>query len=293
MVKRNVLGRGLGALIDDADIIKEQISGVAEIELSKIDANPYQPRTTFDQEKLEELSASIKEIGLIQPITLRKNGDDRYQIITGERRFRAAQLAGLFKIPAFIREADNDAMLEMALVENIQREDLDPIEISLSYQRLIDECNLTQETLSTRVGKKRSTVANYLRLLRLPAPIQKALKEKQISMGHAKALINIEEGDTQVALYNQIVRHDYSVRKIEEIVRDMNENEIEKESKDQKKKKTALPDRLQPVREMLEKNIPLPVKFMADNGGRGKIVISFRNESELQKIVKILENQNK
>ncbi len=291
MVKRNVLGRGLGALIDDADIIKEQISGVAEIELSKIDANPYQPRTTFDQEKLEELSASIREIGLIQPITLRKSVDDRYQIITGERRFRAAQLAGLYKIPAFIREAGNDAMLEMALVENIQREDLDPIEISLSYQRLIDECNLTQETLSTRVGKKRSTVANYLRLLRLPALIQKGLKEKQITMVHAKARINIEESDTQVALFNQIIRHDFSVRKIEEIVREMNEQETGEHP--EKKNKVPYPEHLQTVRDLIHQAIPLPVKFTADTVGRGKIVISFRNESDLQKIVKILENQNK
>lgn len=219
--------------MDDADIIKEQISGIAEIELSRIDANPFQPRSTFDQEKLEELSASIREIGLIQPITLRKTNDDRYQIITGERRFRAAQMAGLHKIPAFIREADNDSMLEMALVENIQREDLNPIEISLSYQRLIEECNLTQETLSARIGKKRSTVTNYLRLLKLPAMIQKGLKEKQISVGHAKALINIEEEEIQLMLYSQILQHDYSVRKIEEIVRDMNEKEpvLEKEKK--------------------------------------------------------------
>lgn len=291
MVKRNVLGRGLGALIDDADIIKEQISGIAEIELSRIEANPFQPRTTFDQEKLEELSASIREIGLIQPITLRKSGDGKFQIITGERRFRASQMAGLYKIPAFIREAGNDAMLEMALVENIQREDLNPIEISLSYQRLIDECSLTQETLSTRVGKKRSTVANYLRLLRLPAIVQKGLREKQISVGHAKALINIEENDTQVALYNQIIRHDYSVRKIEEIVREMNERE--NAPQEGKMDKESFPAHLLPIKELIDSVIPLPVKFSANNGGKGKIIISFKNEADLRKIVKILENGNK
>ena len=291
MVKRNVLGRGLGALIDDADIIKEQISGIAEIELSRIEANPFQPRTTFDQEKLEELSASIREIGLIQPITLRKSGDGRYQIITGERRFRASQMAGLYKIPAFIREADNDAMLEMALVENIQREDLNPIEISLSYQRLIDECSLTQETLSTRVGKKRSTVANYLRLLRLPAIVQKGLREKQISVGHAKALVNIDENDIQVALFNQIIRHDYSVRKIEEIVREMNERE--NAPQEGKRDKEPFPAHLLPIKELIDSAIPLPVKFSANNGGKGKIVISFKNEADLRKIVKILENGNK
>ncbi|HNZ69160.1 MAG: ParB/RepB/Spo0J family partition protein [Prolixibacteraceae bacterium] len=289
MAKRSVLGRGLGALMDDADIIKEQISGIAEIELSRIDANPFQPRSTFDQEKLEELSASIREIGLIQPITLRKTNDDRYQIITGERRFRAAQMAGLHKIPAFIREADNDSMLEMALVENIQREDLNPIEISLSYQRLIEECNLTQETLSARIGKKRSTVTNYLRLLKLPAMIQKGLKEKQISVGHAKALINIEEEEIQLMLYSQILQHDYSVRKIEEIVRDMNEKEpvLEKE----KKIKGKLPDRLLAVKELLEKTIPLPFRFSANEEGKGKLIITFKSENELHKIVKILENQ--
>ncbi len=275
--------------MDDADIIKEQISGIAEIELSRIDANPFQPRSTFDQEKLEELSASIREIGLIQPITLRKTNDDRYQIITGERRFRAAQMAGLHKIPAFIREADNDSMLEMALVENIQREDLNPIEISLSYQRLIEECNLTQETLSARIGKKRSTVTNYLRLLKLPAMIQKGLKEKQISVGHAKALINIEEEEIQLMLYSQILQHDYSVRKIEEIVRDMNEKEpvLEKE----KKIKGKLPDRLLAVKELLEKTIPLPFRFSANEEGKGKLIITFKSENELHKIVKILENQ--
>ena len=275
--------------MDDADIIKEQISGIAEIELSRIDANPFQPRSTFDQEKLEELSASIREIGLIQPITLRKTNDDRYQIITGERRFRAAQMAGLHKIPAFIREADNDSMLEMALVENIQREDLNPIEISLSYQRLIEECNLTQETLSARIGKKRSTVTNYLRLLKQPAMIQKGLKEKQISVGHAKALINIEEEEIQLMLYSQILQHDYSVRKIEEIVRDMNEKEpvLEKE----KKIKGKLPDRLLAVKELLEKTIPLPFRFSANEEGKGKLIITFKSENELHKIVKILENQ--
>ncbi len=289
MVKKNALGRGLGALIDDADIIKEQISGVAEVEISKIEANPYQPRTSFDEDKLEELAASIAQIGLIQPITLRKTEDDKYQIITGERRFRAAQIAGLIRIPAFIREANNDSMLEMALVENIQREDLNPIEISISYQRLIDECNLTQETLSTRVGKKRSTVANYLRLLKLPAEIQKGLREKQISVGHAKALINIEEEDTQIMLFRQILRYDFSVRKIEEIVRELSEQNPEKEK--EIKVKENLPEHLQPVKHLLDNFFPAPVKLATNGDGKGKIIISFRSENELHEIVKILENQ--
>ncbi len=289
MVKRNALGRGLGALIDDADKIKEQVSGIAEIEVSKIEANPFQPRTRFDQEALEELSASIREIGLIQPITLRKFDGEKFQIIAGERRFRAAQMAGLTKIPAFIREADDDGMLEMALVENIQREDLDSIEIALSYQRLIDECNLTQETLSTRVGKKRSTVSNYLRLLRLPAVIQKGLREKEISMGHARALINIPESETQVMIFEQILKYDFSVRRVEEIVRNLNaEKSGQEESATEKGK---LPQQYHNFRESLAKFFPTPVKLSVNNEGKGKIIISFKSADDLQKIVKIIENQ--
>jgi len=287
MVKRNALGRGLGALIDDADIVKEHISGVAEIDLIKIEANPYQPRSNFDQEKLEELAVSIRQIGLIQPITLRKTGPDKYQIITGERRFRAAQMAGLSRIPAFIREADDDSMLEMALVENIQREDLNPIEISLSYQRLIEECSMTQENLSARVGKNRSTIANYLRLLKLPAEIQKGLKEKHITVGHAKALINVDDIDTQLLLYRQILRYDFSVRKIEETVRELNERqgaEIKEPAKRQ-----PYPDHLRQVKQFLDAYFSVPVKLTADEEGKGKIIISFKSENDLIKIVKNLE----
>jgi ParB family transcriptional regulator, chromosome partitioning protein len=233
MVKRSALGRGLGALIDDADKVKEQISGVADVELSRIVANPYQPRTNFDQEALEELAVSIREIGLIQPITLRRTDDNKYQIIAGERRFRAAQIAGLTRIPAFIRDVDNDSMLEMALVENIQREDLNPVEIGLSYQRLIEECNLTQENLSARLGKKRSTVANYLRLLKLPAIIQKGLVDRELSMGHARALISIEEPDMQVMIFEQIKKYDFSVRKVEEVVRHLTDEKRNRNTKKQ------------------------------------------------------------
>ncbi|GAP67678.1 ParB/RepB/Spo0J family partition protein [Bacteroidales bacterium 6E] len=287
MVKRTGLGRGLGALIDDADKVKEQISGVAEVEVSKIEANPFQPRTTFDQEALEELAISIREIGLIQPITLRKTGDDQFQIIAGERRFRAAQIAGLTKIPAFIREVDNDAMLEMALVENIQREDLNPVEIGVSYQRLIEECNLTQETLSARLGKKRSTVANYLRLLKLPAIIQKGLIDKELSMGHARALINIEDTETQVMIFEQIKKYDFSVRKVEEIVRNLNEEKKEKE--DRINGKPKYPHHFAPMKEKLDNFFPTPVKLSADSQGKGKIVIPFKSEEDLQKIVKLID----
>ena len=219
MQKRNALGRGLGALIDDSNVIREQNPVSNEILISEIEANPFQPRVHFDEEALSELAASIKELGIIQPITLRRLGEKRYQIIAGERRFRASKLAGLTKVPAFVREAGDEAMLELALVENIQREDLDAIEVALSYQRLMEECKLTQESLSDRVGKKRSTISNYLRLLRLPAVIQKAIREQEITMGHARALINIPDSETQIMVYRQVVKYDFSVRKTEDIVR--------------------------------------------------------------------------
>ena len=197
MIKRNALGRGLGALIEENDIRSNNpVSN--EVAINEIEANPFQPRIHFDEDALNDLATSIKELGIIQPITLRKLSNNKYQIIAGERRFRAAKIAGLNTIPAFVREAGDETMLEMALVENIQREDLDAIEIALSYQRLIDECKLTQETLSDKVGKKRSTISNYLRLLRLPAVIQKAIREQEITMGHARALINIQEPETQI-----------------------------------------------------------------------------------------------
>lgn len=287
MAKRSALGRGLGALMDDADIVKGQISGIAEIELSQIEANPYQPRTSFDQESLQELAESIREIGLIQPVTLRKGSGGKYQIIAGERRFRAAQLAGLVKIPAFIRDVNDESMLEMALVENIQREDLNPIEVGLSFQRLIEECNFTQETLSSRVGKKRSTVANFLRLLKLPAVIQKGLIEKELTMGHAKALVNVPAVETQLMVFEQIKKHDFSVRKVEELVRQLNQDK--KEVKKQPEEK--YPHHYQPFKESLEKVFPAQVKLMANQHGKGKIVISFKSEADLRKIVNLLDTQ--
>jgi ParB family transcriptional regulator, chromosome partitioning protein len=286
MVKRNVLGRGLGALIDDAD--KMPNAGTNEIDLNKIEANPFQPRSNFDIEALEELAASIREIGLIQPITLRKTGDEKYQIIAGERRYRAAQLAGLTSIPAYIRKAKDDGMLEMALVENIQREDLDAIEIAVSYQRLMDELEFTQEELSSRVGKKRSTIANYLRLLKLPAVIQKGLREKNITMGHARAIINIEDEETQKMIFNQIIKYGFSVRKVEEIVRDLNSDE----PKDNEPRKEKFPKEFQTIKKQLDKIFSSRVGFSMNDKGKGKIVIPFKSPEELEKIVKIIENQN-
>ncbi len=286
-MKRNVLGRGLGALMDDADKMLPG-AGINEIELSKIEANPFQPRTKFDEETLKELAESIKEIGLIQPITLRKVAEDKYQIIAGERRFRAAQLAGLEAIPAYIRKAKDEGMLEMALVENIQREDLDAIEIALSYQRLLEELEFTQEELSTRVGKKRSTIANYLRLLKLPAIIQRGLIDAQITMGHARAIINIENSETQTLIYNQIVKMGLSVRRVEEIVRNLNNKEV-KEPVDGEKQK--FPKEYQSLKKQLDKIFNSKVDFSMNNNGKGKIVIPFKSSAELDRIVKIIENQ--
>ena len=288
MGKRNALGRGLGALIDDAEKMQQGAAGISEVELDKIEANPFQPRTKFDAEALEELAASIREIGLIQPITLRKNGDDKYQIIAGERRFRAAQLAGLKSIPAYVRKAKDDSMLEMALVENIQREDLDAIEIAVSYQRLMEELQFTQEEMSSRVGKKRSTIANYLRLLKLPAIIQKGLREKVISMGHARAIINIEDQDTQTMIYNKIIKYGFSVRKVEEIVRDLNSDEKE-ETKGKSKEK--LPKEFQNLKKQLGSIFSSRIGFSMDEKGKGKIVIPFKSADDLDRIVKIIENQ--
>ena len=214
--KRNALGRGLDALLSMDEIQTEGSSSINEIELSKIVANPNQPRREFDQVALQELADSIAEIGIIQPITLRKISDNEYQIIAGERRFRASQLANLSTIPAYIRTADDENVMEMALIENIQREDLNAVEIALAYQNLMEEYNLTQERLSERVGKKRATITNYLRLLKLPAPIQMALQKKQLDMGHARALLTLDSPTKQVKMFEEIMKHGYSVRKVEE-----------------------------------------------------------------------------
>ncbi len=293
VAKKNVLGRGLGALIDNSDEINraKPAASVNEIELSKIETNPWQPRTRFDEERLEELAASIRQIGIIQPLTLRKVSDDKYQIIAGERRFRAARLAGLERVPAYVRIAEDDTMLEMALVENIQREDLDPIEIAISYQRLIDECQLTQESMSDRVGKKRSTVSNYLRLLKLPAEIQFGLREKQISMGHARALINIDDPSTQLMIYEQVIEYDFSVRKVEEVVRELSQEKVEEE-KIIKEKKVPVPEEYQKLKGQLSSFFKTNIQFSRNEDGKGKIIIPFRSDEELEKIVAILDKAN-
>jgi len=291
MAKKNVLGRGLSALIDGADEYNEVKASVNEIEISKIVANPYQPRTKFDEEALNELAASIKEMGIIQPITLRRIDGDQFQIIAGERRFRASKIAGLTTIPAYIRTANDEGMLEMALVENIQREDLDAIEIAVSYQRLIEECKLTQEDLSDRVGKKRSTVTNYLRLLKLPAKIQKGIVEKIITMGHARALVNIKDSDMQLMIYEEIQKNEYSVRRVEEIVRNYNEDNSSFQS-EEKIIKPKFPTEYEDLNNHLNKFFHSKIDFRIDESGKGKIVIPFKSAQDLERILGILDKLN-
>lgn len=287
MGKKNVLGRGLGALIDNPDDIRKPrpSASINEIDISLIEVNPWQPRSTFDEERLEELAASIRSVGIVVPLTLRKTDEDKYQIIAGERRFRAARKAGLTKVPAYVREAEDDVMLEMALVENIQREDLDPIEVAISYQRLLDECNLTQEDLSEKVGKKRSTVSNYLRLLKLPAEIQMGLRSRSISMGQARAIINIEDTEKQLEIYRKIVEEDLSVRMVEALVR-----ELDSPSKPEKVKTTKeLSDEYNELKKHLSEFFKTNIGFSRDRKGKGKIVIPFKSDDELEQIIAILD----
>jgi len=288
MIKRNALGRGLGALIEENDM-RTNTPVSNEVSINEIEANPFQPRLHFDEESLQDLATSIKELGIIQPITLRKLGDRKYQIIAGERRFRASKLAGLTTIPSFVREVGDETMLEMALVENIQREDLDAIEIALSYQRLIDECNLTQETLSEKVGKKRSTISNYLRLLRLPAVIQKAIREQEITMGHARALVNIQETETQIMVYRQVVKYDFSVRKTEEIVRKISSDDGEGKPV---RKSTPFPDEYRDLKNHLTKHFSTGVVFKINDLGKGKIEIPFNDPKDLERIIGIFDQLN-
>ena len=288
--KRKAMGKGLAALLNDTgdiqsgkdDNAEKVLGSIAEIPLEQILANPDQPRTIFDQEALEELSVSIKELGIIQPITVRKVENDNFQIISGERRYRAAKLAGLEAIPAYLRLADDQEVLEMALVENIQREELDPIEIALSYQRLIEECQLTQEAMSERVGKKRSTITNYLRLLKLQPLIQAGLRDKMISMGHARALINVDNADDQVDIYHNSIRKSFSVRQVEDAVRKLKEGNL---SASLPKAGPSLPEEFLQAREALSNKLNAKVDLSRTKRGRGKISISFKNDAELERIL--------
>lgn len=289
--RRNALGRGLDALLSMDDVKTEGSSSINEIELSKIAVNPNQPRREFDEEALQELSDSITEIGIIQPITLRKMSDDEYQIIAGERRYRASIKAGLTHIPAYIRTADDENVMEMALIENIQREDLNSVEIALAYQQLIDRYDLTQERLSERVGKKRTTIANYLRLLKLPAPIQMALQNRTLDMGHARALISLGDPKLQVKVFEEIQQHGYSVRKVEEIVKALSEGEAVK-SGDKKiaPKKSKLPEEFDMLKQQLSGFFKAKVQLTCSDKGKGKISIPFGNEEELERIIEIFDS---
>jgi ParB family chromosome partitioning protein len=301
-VKRNALGKGLSALLENAntDITSGKnkleaegkvVGAIANIEISKIETNPFQPRTQFDVDALNELAGSIKEHGIIQPITVRKLGYDKFQLISGERRFRASQLAGLTSVPAYIRIANDQAMLEMALVENIQREQLDAIEVAISYKRLIDECNLTQEQLSQKVSKQRSTITNYLRLLKLPVEIQLAIRNGDLTMGHARALINIENEDKQLDIYNQIVLNDLSVRDVEDLVRGV-KSEITKPASEKTKKETdkaELTFEQKQIMEDLRAVFNTKVMINRDPKGKGKIVIPFRSDNDLKRILDLLD----
>ena len=284
--KFGTLGRGLDALISTEDIRTEGSSTINEIDITLIDANPNQPRREFDEESLQELADSISEIGIIQPITLRQMENGRYQIIAGERRWRASQRAHLKTIPAYIRTADDENVMEMALIENIQRQDLNSVEIALAYQHLIDQYGLTQEKLSERVGKKRTTVANFLRLLKLPAQVQVALQNHQIDTGHARALLSLEDPKQQVRLFKEIQQKGYSVRRVEEIIRDLNDGKVP--TKQTGGSKQPLAENYISAQENLSKKFGTKVKVSCTSKGSGKLVLPFANEEDLNRIIALL-----
>lgn len=292
MAQKNALGRGLGALIEgvEKEALDKKVEPNMNISIDAIDGNPFQPRAHFDNQALEELASSIRKLGLVQPITVRETSGGRFQLIAGERRLRAARMAGLTHVPAYIRTADDQAMLELALVENIQREDLDSIEVAISFQRLIEECKLTQEQLSDRVGKQRSTVANYLRLLRLPAEIQLGIRNRQLTMGHARTLVNIENPKTQIEVYYRIIDNDLSVRQAEELVRSLQSEKIKDPAKVERRKK--LNEDFRQLSEHLNIIFSTKVSFKINEQGKGKIVIPFDNPEEMERILGVFDRLN-
>ncbi|MDR1864308.1 MAG: ParB/RepB/Spo0J family partition protein [Bacteroidales bacterium] len=306
MGKKDALGRGLGALIKQSET--GNVSTTNKIDIRLIEVNPFQPRTHFDQVALEELAASIKQQGIIQPITVREAGN-KYQIISGERRYRASLLAGLTEIPAYVRQANDDDMLVLALIENVQREDLDAIEVAIGYQRLMDEGELTQENISERIGKKRSTIANYLRLLKLPAEVQAAIRQRRLSMGHARALVNIREEEQQLSLLHDIIENELSVREVEARVRQYAQPEpepspeaastengreegVETEVYVDTQPPAAIPESENDphLKEVLSKYFDAKVDLKREASGAGRIVIHFRTDDELQHILQIAGN---
>ena len=288
--KYPALGRGLDALISTNDVQTEGSSTINEIDVARIVPNPNQPRRDFDEESLQELAGSIAEIGIVQPITLRKMDDGTFQIIAGERRWRASKQAGLRTIPAYIRTADDENMMEMALIENIQREDLNAVEIALAYQHLIEQYGLTQEKLSERIGKNRTTITNYLRLLRLPAPIQMALRNKEIDMGHARPLLALDNPTLQIKLFQQIIKEKLSVRKVEEMVKALTEGEsVKSGGKKITPKGARLPEEYNALRSSLSKFFQTKVQLTCSEKGKGKISIPFANEGELERIIELFD----
>jgi len=296
--KRGSLGRGLSAILGNTSIettaqAKQENTPVVgkthEILLVEIETNPFQPRTEFKQEKLHELASSIEQLGIIQPITVRKLKENKYQLISGERRFRASKIAGLDKIPAFVRIANDQEMLEMALVENIQRENLNPIEIALSYQRLIEEVKLTQEQCSERVGKNRTTVTNFLRLLKLPSEIQKGLSDGKISTGHARALITVKNKESQLNIFHDIVANGYSVRDVEQLVKDFVDSDYKRTSKNKAANTPQpLPFQHQKMVHDLSRNLEKEIELKRNKKGKGKLIIPFNNDEDLAKIFEII-----
>ncbi|HEK20179.1 ParB/RepB/Spo0J family partition protein [Mucilaginibacter sp.] len=301
--KRNALGKGLSALLNDTPSVLpnknndnrpsvprpvsevDSLGSISEIKISEIEVNPFQPRTEFDEQALADLSASIKLQGLIQPITVRKVSAHAYQLISGERRLRASKLAGLTQIPAYVRTANDQQMLEMALIENIQRENLNAIEVALSFQRMIDECSLKQEELGDRVSKNRSTVTNYLRLLKLPPSIQASLRDNEISMGHAKALLAVEDPAAQLYIHQQIIKNELSVRKAEELVREIQKAPVKKEGKQPEE----LSYQLKKIEDDLASKFSTKVRLKVNAQGNGSIEIPFLSEDDLGRILEMLD----
>ena len=283
----NALGRGLDALISTDEVRPQGSSTINEIPISQIEANPNQPRREFDPTALQELANSIREIGIIQPITLRQVDEERYQIIAGERRWRASQMAGLAAIPAYIRTIKDENVMEMALVENIQREDLNAIEIALAYEHLMSSTGMTQEKVSERVGKSRTAIANYLRLLKLPAQVQMALQNKEIDMGHARALLAIDSPSLQVKLFKEIQKNGYSVRKVEEMAQKLKNGEDIVSGKKKIASKQQMPENMTAMRQRLAEELGTQVQITVSATGKGKINIPFNDEKDLERIVNI------
>lgn len=283
--KFNALGRGLDALISTDAVRTQGSSTINEIPLDQIEPNANQPRSLFDDDKLQELANSIREIGIIQPITLRQTAENRFQIIAGERRWRASQMAGLKTIPAYIRTINDQDVMEMALVENIQREDLNPIEIALAYEHLIESTGMTQDRISERVGKSRSAITNYLRLLKLPAQVQISLQKKEIDMGHARALLSLDSPSLQLKVFKETMKNGWSVRKVEEVVNSLKNGEDIESANKKIKAKVQLSGNLTSMRDQLAATLNTKVQLSCSPKGKGKISIPFSNEEELKRIV--------